>query len=367
MNTIITVENGEALKAIQNFLKQLLERKIVEAIYVPLEDDHGAIIPALVVDPVQLNHANPLAPFMPINGARAVSALTGKHAPAKIGAVLRSCEVRALIELVKLQQAALENVVLIGVDCAGTFEIETYNAKRSDGGIHLTKHFAATQGDAATRPACQMCVQPIPKNVDIHLHLLGADMTRNIPITIKDEIAAQLELTEIADAESNSRQVMIEKWIDSHTQVRERELAAIRTRLNADGGITGMFASCIRCHNCMTACPICYCKTCLFKSSAFDHAPDHYLTAALRKGATRMLGDAMLFHLTRMNHISLSCVNCGLCTSACPSDIPVGTIFSAVSSQTQATFNYLPGRDVNEPLPLITFQPNEWTEVGEAK
>jgi hypothetical protein len=31
----------------------------------------------------------------------------------------------------------------------------------------------------------------------------------------------------------------------------------------------------------------------------------------------------------------------------------------------QQAFEYQPGRDVAEALPLITFQPNEWTEVGE--
>jgi len=50
-----------------------------------------------------------------------------------------------------------------------------------------------------------------------------------------------------------------------------------------------------------------------------------------------------------------------------PSNIQVGAIFSAVGEQVQTAFNYLPGRDLAEPLPLITFQANEWTEVGEAK
>ncbi len=152
-----------------------------------------------------------------------------------------------------------------------------------------------------------------------------------------------------------------------HKQLRDKELLTIRTQMNSNGGIAGFFDTCIRCHNCMTACPICYCKTCLFRTAAFDHEPEHYMTAAHRKGAVRMLGDTLLFHMTRMNHMSASCVSCGMCTSACPSDIQVGAIFSAVGEQVQAAFSYVPGRDLAEPLPLITFQANEWTEVGEAK
>jgi formate dehydrogenase subunit beta len=78
-----------------------------------------------------------------------------------------------------------------------------------------------------------------------------------------------------------------------------------------------------------------------------------------------MLDDTLLFHLTRMNHMSASCVSCGMCTSACPSEIPVGSIFSAVGAQVQAAFEYVPGRDVAEALPLITFKADEWKEVGE--
>jgi formate dehydrogenase subunit beta len=105
----------------------------------------------------------------------------------------------------------------------------------------------------------------------------------------------------------------------------------------------------------------------LFKTAAFDHEPEYYLNAAHRKGATRMLGDTLLFQLTRMNHMSASCVSCGACTSACPANIPVGSIFSAVAEKVQAAFEYEPGHNVAEPLPLITFHPNEWTEIGEDK
>ncbi len=80
-----------------------------------------------------------------------------------------------------------------------------------------------------------------------------------------------------------------------------------------------------------------------------------------------MLGDTLLFQLTRMNHMSASCVSCGMCTSACPANIPVGSIFSAVAEKVQAAFEYEAGHDVAEALPLITFHPNEWTEIGEDK
>jgi formate dehydrogenase subunit beta len=135
----------------------------------------------------------------------------------------------------------------------------------------------------------------------------------------------------------------------------------------ADEGVEGVFAACVRCHNCMTVCPLCYCKTCLFKSPIFDHEPAQYMNWAQRKGAFRLPADTMLFQLTRLNHMVLSCVGCGLCTDACPADLPVGRVFRAIGQTTQEVFEYEPGQSVEEPLPLITFKEDEWSEVGEER
>ena len=371
MKTVIPVENNDVLGAVRGFLGRLFEAGVVEALFVPLEADSGSVLPALVADPARLALANPLAPVMPINGARAVSALTGKQAPAKLGAVLRPCEIRALVELVKLQQATLEGVTLIGVDCPGTFEVKDFAAK--NGKAALPGFLAAahdglepTLDGVAVRPACQMCLTPEPQHAAVHLELFGVDTAQGIPATMTDELAAQLGLSD-RPAPANGRQAALGTLMARRTEARQKELAGIRAKMHANGGLGSLFATCIRCHNCMTACPICYCKTCLFKSTSFDHKPEQYLNAAKRKGALRMLSDTMLFQVTRMNHMSTSCVSCGMCTSACPSDIPVGAIFSAVGEQVQTAFGYQPGRDLAEPLPLVTFHESEWTEVGESK
>ena len=150
----------------------------------------------------------------------------------------------------------------------------------------------------------------------------------------------------------------------SRTAVRDARFAKIRQQLDQEG-VEGVLAACVRCHNCMTVCPICYCKTCLFKSPVFAHEPAQYMGWAHRKGAYRLPADTMLFHLTRLNHMVLSCVGCGMCTSCCPADLPVGQVFRAIGQQVQEVFEYVPGRSVEEPLPLVTFREDEWMEVGE--
>ncbi len=307
MHTVIPVDDGNVLAAVRGFLRRLLETRVVEALFVPLETEGGAIAPALVTDPARLDQANPLVPVMPINGARALSALTGKHASARLGVVLRSCEIRALIELVKLQQATLEGVTLIGMDCPGTYEVAEYVEGQREGGLNLPDYLAtAKEGRDPTldgltlRPACLMCNQPVPEHADIRLHLFGADIMQGLPVTLPDEIASKLEVAEVADVEADERRAVTERLITARSQVRERELAAIRARLASDGGVASLFATCIRCHNCMTACPICYCKTCLFKTAAISH----WLAAG---------------------------VECGLCEEACPKHVPLTALFDRLS------------------------------------
>ncbi len=372
MKTTIPVENGDVLAAVRAFLARLLESGALEAIYVPMEGAGGAVVPTLVTDAAHLAQANPLAPLMPINGARAVSALTGKKAPGRIGAVVRPCEIRALIELVKLQQASFEDLTLIGIDCPGTFEVPRYLERLAQDGLGLGDVLAAAREGRdpgveglSLRLACQTCLHPAADQAAIRLELFGLDPAQGISAEIPDDLAAQLGFT--AAAGSGARQAVLERVLAAHRAKRDETLSVVRGLMNANGGLPSLFSTCIRCHNCMTACPICYCKTCLFSSASFDHKPEHYLSAAQRKGALRMMSDALLFQLTRMNHMSASCVGCGMCTSACPSEIPVGAIFSAVGEQVQAAFAYQPGRSLEDPLPLITFQANEWTEVGEAK
>jgi formate dehydrogenase subunit beta len=90
-----------------------------------------------------------------------------------------------------------------------------------------------------------------------------------------------------------------------------------------------------------------------------------YVGWANQKGAFRLPADTSLFHLTRLNHMALSCVGCGMCTQACPAELPVGSVFRSIGQRLQETFEYVPGRSLEEPLPLITFKENEWTDLGE--
>ena len=63
--------------------------------------------------------------------------------------------------------------------------------------------------------------------------------------------------------------------------------------------------------------------------------------------------------------MATSCVGCGVCEEACPSNIPLLRIFKTVGHNVQQIFKYVPGRDLEEPLPLTTFKEDELQGVGE--
>ena len=166
---MIPVQNSDVLGALRGFLKSFLETGTVDALYVPLETENGAMVPALVTDPARLDRANPLAPVMPINGARAVSALTGKHSPAR-----RGCA-PALVRDTRPGRAGQAAAGLFGgrdPDQHGLprdVRAGGIRGATKQGDFHLPGYLAAAQAGQepasdglALRPACQMCVQPFP-------------------------------------------------------------------------------------------------------------------------------------------------------------------------------------------------------------
>jgi formate dehydrogenase subunit beta len=98
-------------------------------------------------------------------------------------------------------------------------------------------------------------------------------------------------------------------------------------------------------------------------TDTFRHPGDKYMGWADKHGFFRMPSDTLLYHMTRMLHMSALCVGCGQCSSACPNGIQLAELFRSVGKRTQSRFDYLPGRDIEEPQPLSVFFEDEFTEV----
>jgi formate dehydrogenase subunit beta len=350
----------------------------VDAWLVPMQVPGGSVAPMLVKDPAALEHADPLAPVLPINAARAASQLTMTAHKDRLGMVMRACEIRALVELVKFQQASLDNVLVVGIDCLGTYPVPDYKAAAGKEGLADGLRAGAARGEIepadgmAFRDACTMCEQPIPEGAHVALAvgLVGIE-AGSVYLKARDDVAQALELQ--AGSAPSGRKDAVNKLVAARTAARDEALAAFRARVGGVGGsadmqgLLGEFSACIRCHNCMINCPICYCRECIFRTPTFEHESQLFYQWADRKGTVRMLPDTLLFHLTRMNHMATSCVGCGVCSDVCPVDIPVATAFRAVAERAQAIFDYHPGRSLDEAAPVQEFREDELTTMGKRR
>jgi formate dehydrogenase subunit beta len=294
--------------------------------------------------------------------------LTHESTNQKLGVLLRSCEIRALIELVKFNQAKLDHTIIIGVDCVGTYATTEYaNAIKElpDLMAHVLR--AGKQGHSGEmvfRSACAMCEHPAPNHADIAIGFIGVDSAKALDIEMRDDIAQQMGIPSDAFF-ALSRDAVLANLIAARTAHRDATLKHFHDEMRSNGGFASYFADCLECTNCMNACPICYCKECFFRTANAEHAPRELLRLAERHGALTMPPDAMLFQMTRLNHMATSCVGCGMCESACPHDIPLTAMFRAVGSRVQKLFEYEPGRDVNDKPPFMEFRQNELLHIGE--
>ena len=309
--------------------------------------------------------ALPLLPFMPANGGGLLSRLTLEGAlGGPVAAVIRPCEVRAFIELMKLNQGTLDNVFVISSTCGGVYPLET----GIDG--HLEEKAAdywqgMEQGelDAAVRPTCRACESFVPEGADITIALLGeAGLDQQCTMYLNTErgaaFAQDLEGT-VLDAQMDRE--ALERSSVERDAFRKELFADVQTGLR---GLVDTFGRCIGCHGCKTVCPICYCQVCHFDSHECERGIDYFEGELRRKGGLRVPPDTVFFQLGRMAHMAVSCVGCGMCTDVCPADIPVSTIFSKVAASAQATFDYVPGRNLAEEIPLRTFKQDEFAQVA---
>ena len=314
IEAVVDVQES-TLQTIQGLLRSLLEKGVVEALLVPMTLPAGNTAPMLVTDAAALERADPLAPVLPINAARAASQLTMTGHKEKLGVVLRACEIRALVELVKFQQAELENTLIIGVDCLGTYPVPDYQGAGSKQAVVDGLLAGAVTGDLkpyegmAFRAACQICEQPLPagEHVALAVGLLGVERGK-LYLRAREDVADALGLE--GNGAPAGRKAAAGRLVAARTEARDAAYAGFRERVHSMEGLLQEFSTCIRCHNCMINCPICYCRECIFRTPTFEHESQLFFQWAERKGTVRLLPDTLLFHLTRLNHMVTSCVGC---------------------------------------------------------
>jgi len=378
--TKLSFKKGELNKKLADFFKGMLKQGAINALLAPMAQPKKGVMqtlitcPSNVEAPESITTIDPFAPVVPVNGAKIASSITATPAGRKVAMVLRSCEVRALVELVKLKQANLDDVLLIGIDCLGRYENLDFIKLQEQGETSesfLEKALAGNTENSGCdiSSACKICEFPVTDNVDLRLCVIGtgADAVYIESLTPKGDKA--LETAGLATSDTpGSRSAAVNKLVKERTEARDKAFAEYRESTNSFDTLEDKLAGCINCYNCRVACPVCYCKECVFVTDTFRHNGDQYMGWADNNGTLKMPTDTTFYHLTRMSHISLFCVGCGQCTSACPNGIDLMPLFRTVAQKTQGRFDYQAGRSLDEEQPLTVFESDELVEVtGQVK
>jgi formate dehydrogenase subunit beta len=304
---------------------------------------------------------------MPNNAAKMLSCITA-NGPANepVAAVLRPCELRAFVEVGKRRQADPTNIITICPTCTGVLPLKRLMQDNEERLVN--DYWAAVGGTepiADTRDACKRCEHFVPENADFIVSMAGRKNCDKECVIIPDtERAISLcEGMEAMREEDEVETAHLHSLRENRRKARQEQNRELEKKASGLSGLVSIFASCVNCRACRTVCPICYCIRCEFDAPRWEPTPDGIKAGARKRGGVRLPSGTLNFQLGRLLHMGISCVECGMCSDVCPAAIPVSEIFSNAGCSTQELFDYVPGRNAEEKVPLTVFREKELEEV----
>ena len=369
-------------EGVQDLLRYLLETNKVKAVFTLRKlNENGAVAYSLITDPNELKDILPLYPFMPGNAGKLLSHYTFNGASSEpVAVVIRPCELRAFIELVKRKKANLDNLLIISSTCSGVFPLDLVtdgakNQKISD----YWKEIQQGKLPREIRRICKTCEHFLPNDyADMSISLIGKNVETECRILVNSDKG--VKFIEDIEGMNGLKGTLIEELgepeleleyktevIEQQKSARKAEKTKLFDELEVEDlglkGLVNIFGKCIGCKGCRAVCPICYCQLCNFDSQNSKYTM--HKNVLVRKRGMRIPPNSIYFHILRLSHMSVSCVGCGSCEDVCPADIPISSIFKKVGESVQEMFDYVPGMDVEEEVPIKTFELDELTEVEE--
>ncbi|NJD59710.1 MAG: hypothetical protein C3F13_11955 [Anaerolineales bacterium] len=354
MNTQWSLDtHGDPLGTVRELLMEIWSLADLAGMLVTMPDGRESrVIPRFITDKASIDRINPFKPLMEMNIARLIPGILDNHPHAWIGALLRPCELRALIEMTKHTQMNLDHLLTITVDCLGTLPADEYEwrlermAKQHVSGEidspDVNDELAqealkfARQGGVIPyryRPACQVCISPAAGQADVNIQVLGLPVRQQLLLSIsKEAFASGINRGNITLKPAEGGLILqhdhiVEKMVERHQRTMERVNEGLGSLLPSDvDAVIAQLEGCGDCQACMDVCPIC----------------------SVDKPHRDTNG-----HYDRMQIMRwlISCAGCGMCEQSCPDHLPTAAIFAHIRQQLDLEWQYLPGSSTNDPLP----------------
>ncbi len=378
MSKVLELKKGTE-DGVREVLKYLLESGKVKGIFSlkRIGGNGRTIAYSLITKPDEIDDTEPLFPLMPVNAANLLSQFTFKGpSPEPVAAVVKPCELRAFVELVKRQKGYLDNILIISSTCGGvypnTMVAEPNGDKKAEVDIDKLQaqywdSIKQNEIPDEIRPTCSSCEQFIPYNADITVDFIGngnlGQECRLYLNTPKAEEFVQGVDGSILDNEQDIRTDEINNYQKKREDFKNNRYNELGLDDIGLEGLVNLFGKCIGCRGCRAVCPICYCQLCTFDSQNSNYKPSTWENDLKRKGGVRVPPNTVYYHILRLTHIGISCVGCGACEDVCPVNIPISSIFKKMGEAIQDKFEYVSGKDPEEEVPLKIFELEELTEV----
>lgn len=234
-----------------------------------------------------------------------------------VGIVVKPCDSKALVELIKENIVPRERVKVVGVLSESSMDPDRLGEVIRDippefrnqivfddvGDDFLLKY----EGGELTVPKtdleahkCTVCITHKPVIRDV---MLG-----KADIQFKPD-----EYTDIEELEALSPDERWAFWEDH-------------------------FSRCVRCYACRNACPLCYCIECVFDKQKPFRWNEKSVT----------LRENTFYHLVRAMHLAGRCVDCGECERVCPVDIPIRLMNRFLAREAKRLFKVYPGMNAED-------------------
>jgi len=356
VSRILRIHHEDALQELRRFLSAWWQRIELDGLLAPVElPDHAGTAPQVINCLEDLKFVNPFLPMMQTNSAPMVDAMTRDHPDRRFAAMLRPCEIRALVELRKRNRVHTpasaagnhqNSPVLIGVDCSGTCTAAEYARQLEQCCESVLSRAALLYGchdddlPYPVRMACQMCDMPTPLGADVVIGSLDiAPQGHLLVISSNEKMDADLKLAEVTDglaseAEVRTREIAAARLSEKRLSLRS-ELINKRTWQAEDlNSIMAMFARCTLCADCLDECPL----------------YDGELSGMLGVKESHQRTNPLLTELVGVSRWLASCSGCGMCQEICEHGVSLTPIIVTLSHRIQQELNYKPG-DPDQRLP----------------